>query len=57
MNKGQTIDFTYLGYHEITNGMVHYMFHYIVDVKPYHTRYFIRCYMYRYSNSFQNCVR
>ena len=32
MNKGQTIDFTYLGYHEITNGMVHYMFHYIVDV-------------------------
>ena len=37
MNKGQTIDFTYLGYHEITNGMVHYMFHYIVDVKPYHT--------------------
>ena len=36
MNKGQTIDFTYLGYHEITN-MVHYMFHYIVDVKPYHT--------------------
>ena len=56
MNKGQTIDFTYLGYHEITN-MVHYMFHYIVVVKPYHTRYFIRCYMYRYSNSFQNCVR
>ena len=55
MNKGQTIDFTYLGYHEITNGMVHYMFHYIVDVKPYHTRYFIRCY--RYSNIFQNCVR
>ena len=32
MNKGQTIDFTYLSYHEITNGMVHYMFHYIVDV-------------------------
>ena len=32
MNKGQTIDFTYLGYHEITNGMVHCMFHYIVDV-------------------------
>ena len=54
MNKGQTIDFTYLGYHEITN-MVHYMFHYIVVVKPYHTRYFIRCY--RYSNIFQNCVR
>ena len=56
MNKGQTIDFTYLGYHEITNGMVHYMFHYIVDVnRIIHARYFIRCY--RYSNSFQNCVR
>ena len=29
----------------------------LIDVKPYHTRYFIRCYMYHYSNSFQNCVR